>query len=159
VKLGSSPVKHGLSGHPLYATWKSMRERCNNPRSRVYPRYGGRGIKVCKRWDNFALFLKDVGVRPTSRHWIERKDNDGDYEPGNVEWALPREQNRNQSRNVWVEFRGEKATLVEWSEKTGIRYWVLKDRLNRGWAPEKALTAKVQEHRKKRAITTPKQGT
>lgn len=80
-----------------------MRSRCNNPNVWNYKNYGGRGIKVCKRWDNFANFLADMGDKPTSRHTLDRIDNDGNYEPGNCRWATPSQQayNRRSNNKIW----------------------------------------------------------
>lgn len=78
-----------------YRTWVSIRQRCYQPSHVSFPNYGGRGIKVCARWRNsFEAFLADMGPRPDG-HWIERKDNDGNYEPSNCIWATPLEQARN----------------------------------------------------------------
>lgn len=80
----------------LYSVWSSMIQRCINPKNPQYPNYGGRGIVVCVRWrDSFENFRADVGERPSSRHSLDRVDNDGDYRPDNVRWALPVEQSRN----------------------------------------------------------------
>lgn len=76
-----------------------MIQRCTNPKNTKYRNYGGRGIKVCDRWRNFKEFVKDVGMPPTSKHTLERIDNDGDYEPNNVRWATYTEQNLNQRLN------------------------------------------------------------
>lgn len=82
--------------HPLYSTWLNIRNRCNNPNATGYKNWGGRGIQVCSRWDRFQLFAADMGPKPSPEHWIERMDNDGDYEPLNCVWALPVQQRANQ---------------------------------------------------------------
>src|SRR6187549_84874 len=99
---------HGLAGrHPLYTTWTLIRQRVDNPTCPYYRLYGGRGISYTPRWNDFLLFLNDVGERPpnpegyTSRkpYWsIDRIDPDGNYEPGNIRWATQAEQNRNKSK-------------------------------------------------------------
>lgn len=89
-------VKHRLSRHYLYKTWKAMRQRCNDPKKDKYEYYGGRGIKVCARWDNFENFLSDMGERPSPNHQVDRyPDPDGDYSPSNCRWATREENMRN----------------------------------------------------------------
>lgn len=89
---------HGLSKHPLYGTWATMKQRCSNPRNKKYPLYGERGIKVCDRWMNsFPNFLEDMGESPEGAS-LNRINNDGDYEPGNCEWSSISEQNKNRRR-------------------------------------------------------------
>jgi len=80
--------------HPYYRTWKGMRERCNSPSCRRYADYGGRGIKVCDRWDNFWLFVEDMGERPEG-HTLDRINNNGPYSPDNCRWRTPVQQSRN----------------------------------------------------------------
>lgn len=89
--------RHGLAGTREHATWLDMRNRCRNPDAHNYARYGGRGIKVCERWDVFENFLADMGPKPGKGYSIERRDNDGDYEPSNCKWATQLEQSRNRS--------------------------------------------------------------
>ena len=82
--------------HPLAGTYRTMLQRCYNPNATGYERYGGRGIKVCKRWrEDFRLFVEDMGPKPTPLHTVERVNNDGNYEPGNCVWATRKEQASN----------------------------------------------------------------
>ncbi len=90
---------HGLSKTPLYAVWIMMIQRCTNPRNKDFKYYGGRGIKVCHRWAfSFLDFVQDVGMKPFPRAEIDRKDNDGDYEPNNFRWATRTQQMQNTRR-------------------------------------------------------------
>ena len=84
---------HGLTGIPEHNIWFGMKDRCNNPNHHARKNYGGKGIKVCERWMDFANFYSDMGPRPSPKHSIDRVNNDGDYEPGNCKWATMKEQN------------------------------------------------------------------
>ena len=89
---------HGLWGTPEYRIWGSLRQRCLNPNDKGYADYGGRGITVCERWDRFENFIMDVGRRPSPEYSLDRIDNDGNYEPGNVRWATADQQAANKGR-------------------------------------------------------------
>ena len=127
----------------LYNVWKNMIRRCVNPKCKQYHRYGGRGINVCDQWrgkSGLEQFCKDMGVRPPGL-WLDRINNDGDYEPANCRWATPSEQQRNRSSNVRITAFGKTQTVVEWSEQTGIPFGRIYLRiLYEGWTPERALT-------------------
>lgn len=91
-------IKHGKSGTVEYKTWQQMKERCLNPTGKDFPKYGGRGITVCDAWKNsFEDFLAHVGTRPNGCKSLDRINNDGNYEPGNVRWATQAQQSRNTS--------------------------------------------------------------
>ena len=93
------PLKHGFARPgkeaPEYRAWAALRNRCSNPNHDAYKNYGGRGIKVCERWNDFLAFLEDMGPRPSPKHSIDRINNDGNYEPDNCRWATRSEQCRN----------------------------------------------------------------
>lgn len=96
-----SSKTHGLSAHPNYNRWLGMIHRCTNPRARGFAQYGGRGIQVAPEWRDPATFLRylDEALGPCPPgHTLDRIDNDGDYRPGNLQWATPVEQRRNQRR-------------------------------------------------------------
>lgn len=95
-------IKHNQSKHPLYSIWIAMRQRCMNPRCESYKDYGGRGIKVCEEWNDFAVFLWDMGERPTKAHSIDRyPDNSGNYCKANCRWATAKEQTLNRRPFRW----------------------------------------------------------
>jgi len=130
----------GATQHPLYQTWRSMRKRCNNPNHKSYHRYGGRGIKVCERWDHFYLFVEDMGEKPTPHHTLEREDNNGDYTPDNCIWATRKEQCRNTSKNRRLTLNGKTQCLSAWSEELGIPSETIRTRIDRyGKTVEEAI--------------------
>ena len=87
---------HGKSHTPEHAAWGKMKDRCYNKSGKRYSEWGGRGIRVCDRWKNsFKYFYADMGLRPSPSHSIDRIDNDGNYEPGNIRWATWSEQAQN----------------------------------------------------------------
>jgi hypothetical protein len=108
---------HGLSHRPEFRIWATMIARCTNPKNDHWKDYGGRGITVCSVWrKDFAVFFANVGPRPSNHHSIDRINNDGNYEPGNVRWATPKEQRSNQRK---VEFCRKGHPLTE--DNTAIR--------------------------------------
>lgn len=130
---------------PEYRVWMSMRNRCRNPRYKDYHNYGGRGIMVVARWDDFANFLADMGPRPTPGHELDRIDNDGSYEPSNCRWATRTEQARNKRTSRRLTIYGVTKTVAEWSELHHISYTTILYRIDGlGWPAEKAVTEPLQ---------------
>lgn len=129
-----------MSKTAIYKVWKTMRNRCQMP-TRCAHNYLERGITVCERWQSFHNFFVDMGPRPSPKHSIERIDNDGNYEPGNVRWATRAEQSRNRRNNVFLELNGRRQTQSEWARELGISQAALLMRLRHGWPVHKALSA------------------
>ncbi len=102
-----------------YNTWRSMKERCNNPANNHYKSYGARGIKVCERWNEFLYFLEDMGERPKGLT-LDRVDNDKGYSPDNCRWADAFVQAANKSDTVMVHINGEGMLLDHYLKKYGV---------------------------------------
>lgn len=117
---------HGMSKTPAHRSWCSMRDRCYNKAHPSYPRYGGRGISICDRWDDFHAFLEDMGDRPSELHSIDRIDPNGNYEPGNCRWATAYEQANNRTCNRHMRIGGELIPHKEAAEKLGVGYQALR---------------------------------
>lgn len=136
--------KHGLTKTYIHRVWTGMKSRCHNPKTDKYSRYGGRGITVCDRWQYFENFLADMGMPPFPKAEIDRKDNNGNYEPSNCSWVTKKTNGRNTSTNVYWTFNGETKCITEWAETLGIGVSSLQARVSRlGWSIEKALTEPV----------------
>jgi hypothetical protein len=131
---------HGGRSTKEYGIWCHIKERCNNTKSPAYPLYGGRGIRICEAWTDFAAFLADVGPRPSAAHSIDRIDSNGHYEPGNVRWATWKQQQRNRRNNRVVTFAGVTAPLSELCETLGLKYKTIHARLRHGFSIEEAMT-------------------
>lgn len=122
--------KHGQTGSQLYRVWRNMRNRCQNPDAQAYPRYGGRGIKVCERWQEFNNFVADMGSTFHDDLVLDRIDNNGDYCPENCRWTTYRVNCRNRSGTY------SDLDLEELSHITGISKTTLHYRVTRGWPLE-----------------------
>lgn len=131
-------LKHGLINTPEYYTWKSMIQRCTNPKARAYNHYGGRGITVCDSWMVFENFYKDMGVRPSEQHTLDRIDNSKGYEPGNCRWATRLQQSRNTRNCVYIYFDGKRMSLSEAIEASGLKESTVRARRALGW-PDHSL--------------------
>lgn len=137
-------LKHGNARRgkrsPEYRSWLAMRWRCENPKATKYPQYGGRGIRICRRWASFANFLADMGPKPGPQFTLHRLDNDGNYEPGNCRWADPPAQCRNKRNNHFITFGGRSMCVTDWERHLGFPRSLVQSRLVLGWTIEAALT-------------------
>ena|ERR1022692_5164889 len=116
-----------------------MRQRCNDKRKDNYRWYGGRGIKVCERWDLFDNFISDMKSRPTDLHRIERQDNNGPYSPDNCIWVEVYKQSLNRRSNRPITFQNRTMLAHEWAKELGVNTSTIRTRLCRGWSIEKVL--------------------
>lgn len=137
---------HGRQGprSPEYTAWANMLNRCRSLTAQRSHRYGGRGIRVCDRWLDFANFLADMGNRPGDDYSLERKDNNKGYSPDNCVWADRYAQANNTRRNIFFTFQGETLTLAQWARRRGLHVKTLRYRLVSGWDIEEALTAPIR---------------
>ena len=121
--------RHGMNRTPEAAAHAGMLTRCYNQSVPCYPRYGGRGIRVCERWHTAAYFIADMGRRPSPAHSLDRINNDGDYEPGNCRWATAKEQSNNRSSARLVMHQGVTRTIGQWLSDFSLScfgfYWRL----------------------------------
>lgn len=132
--------KHGGTASPTYIAWRSMITRCEYEKAINYKDYGLRGIKICDRWrSDFSAFLADMGERPPEM-FLDRIDNNGDYEPSNCRWASRTDQNRNTRNARKITWKGETHHIHEWSARLGWPPNVIALRLHRGWPIERIMT-------------------
>lgn len=122
----------------LFWVWCDMRRRCTSPKHRAFKNYGGRGIAFCPAWRSFAQFCADMGPRPAGG-MLDRKDNNGNYEPGNCRWATRKEQNSNRRNCLYVYDGAEKVTLKEYCRRHSLAYRAVRKRMRRGWTLQYAI--------------------
>lgn len=142
-------IKHGKSRGPgrvasaEYTAWCGMTRRCYNAKDKDYPRWGGRGITVCDRWQGeqgFVNFLADMPPHPGKGYSLDRKDNHGSYCPENCRWATAKEQCRNTRRNKYIDHGGRCLTYGEWSAVLGGSHDLVRYRVASGWDHASAVT-------------------
>lgn len=124
-----------------YSIYRDMRTRCENPKYKKFHLYGGRGIKVCDRWNNFENFLADMGERPEGLS-LERNDVNGDYGPNNCRWASSLDQANNKRNNVFLEYCGKRMTVAQWARELNMKAGTIYHRVSHGWPPERVLSSK-----------------
>lgn len=127
------------NAQPGYMSWLSMKQR-TSPKHPNADYYYNRGISVHKDFMTYAGFISYMGNPPTEKHTIERIDNDGNYEPGNVRWATIKEQQRNRRSNKYITYGGETLCYEEWGERLGASHGLVWSRLKMGWSEEDAVT-------------------
>ena len=143
-------AKHGgrINRDPEYSAWCSIKQRCYSPTCPNFARWGGRGIKMCDQWlNNYEQFLADVGRKPSPDHTLDRRNNDGNYEPGNVRWVTATVQQNNKRTNRIVEFNGRKQSVGMWATEMGVHRNLILRRLNKGWSVQRAITEKPRTAR------------
>lgn len=141
-------TKHGLSKTPEYILWKHIAQRTEDPHCADYKNYGARGIRVADYWrHDFAAFREDllaaIGPKPSDAHSLDRVDNEGHYERGNLRWSTPPVQNNNQRKTHRPTLNGERHTIREWAAITGLPYHKLASRFYQGWSDHRALTQPI----------------
>jgi len=145
--IGKHKRTHGGTGTTEFRIWDSMRRRCSDPKHPSYPDYGGRGIRVCESWQDFATFRQDMGLRPSPNHSIDRIDNDGPYAPDNCRWATMVDQSNNRRSSRILTVNGETLTMAQWERRTGLKPGTVFKRLAQGWPPEQAVTQAPRKYR------------
>lgn len=112
ARMSEVMSKHGYAKRnafnpPEYEVWKAMRQRCNNKNNKAFGWYGAKGIVVCARWNDFAVFLHDMGQRPSAKHDIDRIDSSGNYEPQNCRWLTRKENSSRSASARWLRLKAE----------------------------------------------------
>lgn len=136
----SPAITHGMTSSPEYYSWRAMKRRCLAPNASQYKYYGGRGIKVCRRWiESFEAFLADMGHKPSKKHSIERRDTNGDYTPHNCCWATQEAQNNNHRNTRIFTVAGVTGPISVLAPLHGQTASLIRMRLDRGFTIERAL--------------------
>ena len=137
-----------------------MKSRCYNKHDKDFTDYGGRGVKICRRWlGSCETFISDMGLRPDRRYRLDRFPNtDGDYKPGNCRWATSKENARNKraSAHRFLVFAGRRQMLCQWVEELGIPRTTIATRLRLGWSTKDALTTPSRKREPNKRSKIPK---
>lgn len=153
---GCARGTHHQSKTRLYRVWQEMIGRCHKPTNQQFSNYGARGISVCERWrSSFETFRDDMGPRPSPQHSLDRIDNDGNYEPGNVRWATLREQAENRRITVRLPTSQGALTLRELAERAGLTLRCVRSRYETGWTGDQILAVPTLPYGKRNHFTRP----
>lgn len=134
------------ANNPTHTSWRSMIARTTNKNDFLHKSYRDRGIVVCKEWLDYNNFVRDMGERPSNTS-IDRINNNDGYYKDNCRWATPIQQANNTSRNVFIEYNGERHTVTEWSRILGIRDCTLYSRITNGWSIDRVMTKTVNHYK------------
>ena len=136
--------KHNLAGAPIYNSWCNMKSRCENPQNDCYHHYGGRGIKICDKWQTFKGFYDDMGLSYKEGLTIERVDTNGDYRKDNCRWATMQEQSQNKRSNRVFTVDGRTDILKNLCEIYNINYHTAYGRMLKGLPIDVILKSPLQ---------------
>lgn len=139
----------------LGSIYHNMKTRCTNPNYNKYKYYGGKGISICDEWlksyDTFEEWALSHGYE--DHLTLERKDVNGNYTPENCCWVSVKEQANNRTTNHYIEYNGQRKTLMQWCEELGLSYCAVSQRINNGWSAERALAEPLHDTNKSRYLT------
>lgn len=151
-RAGEANRTHAMFGTKVYDVWANMKQRCTNPKSSNYNRYGGRDISVCDEWLQFDNFFKDMGEPPEGLT-LERKNNQEGYSAVNCIWANLVKQGGNKRNNVLLTYQGKTQIITRWSEELGIPVSTLHNRIQVfKWSTEKALSTPARKNLNPQAV-------
>lgn len=136
-QIGPYQGRHGMSHTRIHNIWMGIRDRCLCPTNKSFNHYGGRGIKICERWESFENFLADMGESPSPKHSIDRIDHNGGYSPENCRWATQAEQLRNTRRTRFEVYAGKKWCVTDLAAHLGLDLGTLRGRIRCGWPKER----------------------
>ena len=151
-RVRETHTKHNDSYSRIFHIFESMKSRCLNPKEQHYSNYGGRGIKVCTEWldkDCGFVRFRDWAYKNgySDKLTLDRINVNGNYEPQNCRWVTVKQQNNNTRRNLYIEYKGERKTVAEWSELTGIPYGTLAERVRKGLSVERIFCTEYKRQR------------
>ncbi len=139
--------QHDGTHTPEYAIWKAMHQRCSNPNFDDFHNYGGRGISVCESWNDFAVFISDMGRRPSSEYSIDRINTNGNYEPTNCKWSTRIEQGNNRRDTIHITIGTDTKPLTAWCREFDADADIVRKRIRSGWDPlEAMITPRGKKH-------------
>lgn len=141
--------KHGMAKrnnlrNSEYSAWMDMHGRCNNKNHPSYRVYGGRGIRISRRWHDFIKFISDMGKKPSRKYSLDRIDVNGDYEIHNCRWATRDTQDNNRQNTKKLSYLDQTKSYSQWEKSCGLSHGVLWHRLSNGWSIEKSLKTPVR---------------